>query len=131
RGQSVTGMVLPAVLSDPAVDPEPACWRHRDVLGDHRAGIPALARYGQDTLVEISPAGQAVLLDLRRGLRAARLSRRAAAGRRLRHCRTHPHDLLFLVLPDPAAATLPDRDAAAGSQLDRRRRAGEDRAQND
>ena len=39
------GMVLSAVLRDPALDPEQACRRHRDVLGDHRAGVPALARY--------------------------------------------------------------------------------------
>ena len=38
------GMVLPAVLRDPALDPEQARGRHRDVLGDHRAGVPALAR---------------------------------------------------------------------------------------
>ena len=38
------GMVLPAVLRDPALDPEQARRRHRDVLGDRRAGVPALAR---------------------------------------------------------------------------------------
>jgi len=38
------GMVLPAVLRDPALDPEQARRRDRDVLGDHRAGVPALAR---------------------------------------------------------------------------------------
>ena len=32
------GMVLPAVLRDPAFDPEQARRRHRDVRGDHRAG---------------------------------------------------------------------------------------------
>ena len=84
------GMVLPAVLRDPALDPEQARRRDRDVLGDHRAGVPALARYRQDALVQISPAGQAVLLDLRRRLRAARLSRRAAAGRHLCDRRAHP-----------------------------------------
>ena len=57
---------------------------------DHHAGVPALARYRQDPLVEISSAGQAVLLDLRRGLRPARLSRRAAAGRHLCDRRPHP-----------------------------------------
>ena len=31
------GMVLPAVLRDPALDPEQARGRDRDVLGDHRA----------------------------------------------------------------------------------------------
>ena len=38
------GMVLPAVLRDPALDPEQARRRDRDVLGDPRAGVPALAR---------------------------------------------------------------------------------------
>ncbi len=45
------GMVLPAVLRDPALDPEQARRRDRDVLGDHRAGIPALARYRQNAFV--------------------------------------------------------------------------------
>ncbi len=45
------GMVLPAVLRHPALDPEQARRRDRDVLGDHRAGVPALARQRQDPLV--------------------------------------------------------------------------------
>ena len=108
-------------------DPEQACRRHRDVLGDHRAGLPALARYRQNALVEISPAGQAVLLAVRHRLRAARLSRRAAAGRHLCDRRPHPHLLLLRLFPDPAAAVEPDRNAAAGAEFDRRRRAGENR----
>ena len=39
-----------------------------DVRRDHRAGVPALARQRQDPFVEVSSAGQAVLLDLRRRL---------------------------------------------------------------
>src|SRR5579862_8947763 len=116
-------MVLPAVLRDPAFDPEQARRRDGDVRGDHRAGVPALARYRQDAFVEISAAGQAVLLDLRRGLRAARLSRRTAAGRHLCDRWPYPHLLLLRLLPDRAAAALPHRDAAAGAELDRRRRA--------
>ena len=123
------GMVLPAVLRDPALDPEQARRRDRDVLGDHRAGVPALARQRQDPVVEISAAGQAVLLDLRPRLRAARLSRRAAAGRHLRDRRPRPDRLLLRLFPDPAAAAEPDRNAAAGAELDRRRRAGEVRKQ--
>ena len=45
---------------------------------DPGAGVPALARHRQDQVVEVSPAGQAVLLDLRRRLRAAGLARRAS-----------------------------------------------------
>ena len=100
-----------------------------DVRRDHHPGVPALARQRQDPLVEISPAGEAVLLDLRRGLRPARLSRRAAAGRHLRDRRPHPDLLLLRLFPDPAAAAEPDREAAAGAEFDRRRRAGEDRRQ--
>ena len=97
-------MVLPAVLRDPALDPEQARRRDRDVLGDPRAGVPALARYRQDQVVEVSSAGEAVLLDLRHRLRAARLSRRAAAGRHLCDRRPHPDLLLLRLFPDPAAA---------------------------
>ncbi|KAH2810714.1 hypothetical protein KXV85_005471, partial [Aspergillus fumigatus] len=78
-------------------------------------------------VVEVSPAGQAVLLDLRRGVRAARLSRRPAAGRHLCRCRPGADGLLLRLLPDPAAAAEPDRDAAPGAELDCRRRAGEER----
>ena len=84
-------MVLPAVLRDPAFDPEQARRRHRDVRGDHRAGLPALARQRKNPLVEIPSAGQAVLLDLRGRLHPARLSRLAAAGRHLCDRRPHPH----------------------------------------
>src|ERR1700761_3690236 len=113
-------MVLPAVLRDPAFDPEQARGRGRDVLGDRGAGVPALARQRQDPVVEISPAGQTVLLDLCRDLRAARLSRRTAAGRHLCGRRPRPDGLLLRLLPDPAAAVEPDRDAAAAAELDRR-----------
>src|SRR6201996_7716071 len=111
-------MVLPAVLRDPAFDPEQARGRDRDVLGDRRAGVLALARQRQDAFVEISAARQAVLLDLRRGLRAARLSRRTAAGRHLCDRRPHPDGLLLRLLPDHPAAAGPDRDAASAAELD-------------
>ena len=101
------GMVLPAVLRDPALDPEQARRRRRDVRCDHHPGVPALARQRQDALVEISPAGQAVLLDLRGRLHRARLSRRPAAGRHLCDRRPHPDLLLLRLFPDPAAAARP------------------------
>ena len=119
------GMVLPAVLRDPALDPEQACRRRRDVRRDRHPGVPALARQRQHAFVEVSSAGQAVLLDLRRRLHRSRLSRRPAAGRHLRHRRPHPDRSLLRLLPDPAAAALPDREAASGAELDRRRRAGQ------
>ena len=48
---------------------------------------------------QVSPAGQAVLLDLRHRLRAARLSRRAAARRHLCDRRPHPDLLLLRLFP--------------------------------
>ena len=72
-------MVLSAVLRHAAQHPEQARRRGRDVQRDPGAGVPALARQRQDQIVEISPAGQAVLLDLRRRLHPARLARRQAA----------------------------------------------------
>jgi len=111
--------VFPAVLRDPALDPEQARGRDRDVLGDHRAGVPALARHGQDPVLQISPAGEAVLLDLRRHLRPLGLSGRAAAGGRLCHPRAHPDRLLLRLLPDRDAVTLTHRDAACAAELDR------------
>ena len=47
-------------------DSEQARRRHRDVLGDPRAGVPAMARYRENQIVQISSAGETVLLDLRR-----------------------------------------------------------------
>src|SRR5271169_6315803 len=114
-------MVLSAVLRDPALDPEQARRRDRDVLGDHRAGIPALARYRENQIVQIPSAGEAVLLDFRRRLRALGLSRRATAGRHLCGCRAYPYLLLLRLFPDPAAALEPDRKAADDPELDRRR----------
>ena len=53
----------------------------------------------------------------------ARLSRLAAAGRRLRHRRAHPDRLLFPPLPGHPAAARPVRDAEAAPGLHRRSRA--------
>ena len=100
-----------------------------DVRRDRHPGVPALARQRQDAFVEVSSAGQAVLLDLRRRLHRSRLSRRPAAGRHLCDRRPHPDLPLLRLLPDPAAAALPDREAASGAEFDRRRRAGQVRRQ--
>ena len=65
--------------------------RGRDVRRDPDPGVPALARQRQDQVVELSPAGQAVLLDLRRRLpRCSAGSARKPAGRHLRDRRPHP-----------------------------------------
>ena len=69
------GVVLPAVLRDPARDPEQARRRAGDVRRDRRAGLPALARHGEDPLGALSSAVQAGLLDLRRRLPRAGLAR--------------------------------------------------------
>ncbi len=107
--------------------PEQARGRRRDVLLDPAAGVPALARQRQDALLQVSPAGQAVLLDVRVRLYRARLSRLQAAGGHLCHPRPHPHVLLFRLLADRAAAARPDRDAAPRAELDCGCGAGEER----
>src|SRR6201998_4856472 len=122
-------MVLSAVLRDPALDPEQTRRRDGDVLGDHRAGVPALARYRSDALIQISSAGETVLLDVRRRLRAAGIPRRATARGHLRDRRAYPDGLLLRLFPDPAAAPEPDRNAEAAAQFDRRCRAAADRHQ--
>ena len=48
-----------------------------DVFGDPRSGVPAMARYSQDALVQVSSAGEAVLLDIRRGLHFCRAMKRS------------------------------------------------------
>ncbi len=73
------GVVLSAVLRDAAQHSEQAGGRGRDVLGDPDTGVPAVARYRENQVVQISPVGEAVLLDLRRRRRAAGLPRGAAA----------------------------------------------------
>src|SRR5207253_1770435 len=72
-------MVLPAILRDASQYSEQARRRGRDVLLDPDTGVPAMARYCQDQVIQISSAGQAVLLDLRRRRGAAWLARWQAA----------------------------------------------------
>ena len=114
------GMVLPAVLRHPPLDPEQACGRRGDVRRDRHPGVPALARQRQNALVEVPSAGQAVLLDVRGRLHRARLSRRTAAGRHLCDRRPYPDLPLLRLFPDPAALVEPDREAASGAEFDRR-----------
>ena len=85
-----------------------------------RAGAAALARHLEGALGRLSAALQAVLLDLRGGLRPARLARRQAGGRRLCDRRPHRDRLLLLAFPHHPAAARPVRAADADAQLDRR-----------
>src|SRR5690349_20837886 len=111
-------MVLPAVLRDPARDPEQADGRHRAVLFDRRVGVPAMARYLEGALGALPPALQAVLLGAGRDLHRSRLSRLAAGGRNLRDRGAHPHLLLLPAFPrDPARARL-FRNAEAAAEID-------------
>ena len=111
-------MVLPAVLRDPARDPEQARRRRRDVRLDPGARLPALARHLAGEVGVVSPALPAVLLGVRAGVPRARLARLEAGRRRLRDRGAHPHRLLLHPLPHHLAAARPDRDAAAAAELD-------------
>src|SRR5690348_11557581 len=98
-------MVLPAVLRDPALDPEQAHGRDRVVLVDPDPRLPALARHLEGAFGALSPAVQAVLLAVGRGLHRARLARLQAAGGAVRHPLASLYRVLLRVLPDhPAAA---------------------------
>src|SRR6476659_17587 len=105
------GMVLPALLRHPARDPEQAVRRCRTDRLDRHPVLRALARYLACALDQLPPDLQMVLLGVRVDLHCARLSRLAAAGRRLSRARTHPHHLLFPVLPRGHAAGRVDREA--------------------
>ena len=82
-GAHRAGVVLPAVLRDPARHPQQAARRHRAVLGDRGAVLPAVARHLAGPLGGVPADLPAVLLDLRPGLHRPRLPRLAAAGGRL------------------------------------------------
>ena len=70
-GADRAGMVLPAVLRDPARHPEQAARRHRAVRLDRRPGLPAVARYLAGALGGLPADLPAVLLDLRAGRASA------------------------------------------------------------
>src|SRR2546425_12345056 len=93
-------MVLPAVLRHPARDPEQARRRDRARGLDPDPRLPAMARYVEGALGALSSALPAVLLGIRGGLRAARLARLEAGGRRLCHRRANLYRLLFHLLSD-------------------------------
>src|SRR4029079_19445325 len=111
-------MVLPAVLRDPARDPEQADGRHRAVLLDRRARIFAVARYFESAFGAFPSALQAVLLGAGRDLHRAWLSRLATGGKHLCYRGAPSHRLLLPAFPrDPAGARL-FRDAEAAAEID-------------
>ena len=84
------GMVLPAVLRDPALDPEQARRRGRDVRRDPDPGVPALARQRKDHDRRSIARWRSSSSGSSSWSASARLSRRAAAGRHLCDRRPHP-----------------------------------------
>ena len=77
------GMVLPAVLRDSARDPEQAARRHRARRLDRHAGVPALARHLAGALGNYRPLYRHFFWIFVAVVHRPRLSRLAAAGRRL------------------------------------------------
>ena len=65
-GPHRAGMVLPAVLRDPACDPQQAPRRHRAVRGDRRLRLPALARHLAGEVGALPSGLSGVLLAVRR-----------------------------------------------------------------
>ena len=104
-------MVLPAVLRNPARHPEQTVRRRRTDRLDRHPVLRALARHLAGALDALPADLQMVLLGVRGDLLRARLSRLAAAGRRLSRARPHLHRLLFPVLPLGDAGGRLDREA--------------------
>ena len=73
------GMVFPAVLRDPARDPEQAVRRDRAAVVDQHPVLRALARHLEGAFDPLSADLQMVLLGVRGDVSRARLSRLAAA----------------------------------------------------
>ncbi len=84
------GMVLPAVLRDPARDPEQAPGCHGARRLDPDPGVHAVARYVARAFGELPAAVPAVPVHLLPVGDRARLSRFAGADRRLRGRGAHP-----------------------------------------
>ena len=79
-GRDRAGMVLPAVLRHPALDPEQAAGRLRAVRLDRHPGLPALARHLAREVGALPAAVPPVLLAVRDRLR--RVSAGSARSRR-------------------------------------------------
>ena len=105
------GMVLPAVLCDPARYPVEARRRDRHVRRDRRAVLHSLARYLARPLDPLPPDLPLVLLGIRFRLPGAGLYRLAAGGGRRHLLGPGLHGLLLRILPAVHAGYRPDRDA--------------------
>jgi len=79
------GVVLPAVLRDPACNSEQVARRDRAVFIDRDSFFRALARHLQGAVNALSSDLQMVLLVVCGYVHRARLFRLAAAGRHLSH----------------------------------------------
>jgi hypothetical protein len=113
-GAHRAGMVLPAVLRDPARDPRQARRRHRHVRLDRDPGVPAVARHLEGALGALPAALQAVLLDVR-GWSASGSAISAPSRRgRLRDRGADPDLLLLPALPRHPAAARPAKARAHG-----------------
>ena len=112
------GMVLPAVLRHPALDPEQAARRDRAVRFDRHPRLPALARHFEGALGALSAAVPAVFLAVRDRGHRARLARHQAAGGHLCHPRAHLHVLLLRLFPDRPAAARHLREDQAAAEFD-------------
>src|SRR5262245_59770375 len=117
-------MVLPAVLRDPARDPEQAPRRDGARRLDPHPRIPSLARYLESALGALSSALSPVLLGDRDRLRRPRLARLETPGRQLRADRAHLHGLLLRLLPCDSAGARQGRKNQAAAELDFRIGAG-------
>src|SRR5262245_7153866 len=104
-------MVFPALLRHLARDPEQAVRRGGADRIDRHSVLRAVARHLSRALDELPADLQMVLLGVRGDLLRARLSRLAAAGRRLPRAWSPVHRLLLPILPPRDAGGWLDRTA--------------------
>src|SRR5215467_14167596 len=113
-------MVLPAVLRDPACDPEQALRRDSARRLDPHPRIPSVARYLESALGALSSALSPVLLGVRDRVRRSRLAGWQAPGRQLRAGRAHLHGLLLRLFPGDSAGARQGGKNQAAAELDLR-----------
>src|SRR5262249_39660236 len=112
------GMVLPAVLRDPARHSQQASRSDCTCRLDHRAGVYALAGYLAGAFSQLSTAVPAVLIHFLRSRHWAWFSRGTGAGGWLCDRGTNSHHLLFRVLLRDSAAAGTVRENQTGAELD-------------
>ena len=105
------GMVLPALLRDPARHSVEARRRDRDVRRNRRAVLHSMARYLARPLDPLPSDLPLVLLGVRFRRPGAGLYRLAAGRRRCDPVGPDLHGLLLRILPADHADRWPDRDA--------------------